>query len=66
MTEQTKDPADETTIVLSAKDWEKFMAELEAPARTHPRLAALLASKAPWDDDAEPRPLLPSLDTSTS
>ena len=40
---------DRTTIRLSPEEWERFLAALDAPPRSNPRLEDLLSRKAPWE-----------------
>ena len=47
---------DQCYFHLGAEQFRRFMAMLDAPSKSNPRLARLLARKAPWD---EPRPTSP-------
>jgi uncharacterized protein (DUF1778 family) len=40
---------DQRLFLLDRKQWEKFMAALDAPPRPNERLAALLARKPAWE-----------------
>ena len=41
--------ADQTHFVLDAKQWDAFMAALDAPPKDNPRLRELMSRKAPWE-----------------
>ncbi len=41
--------ADRRMFVLSERQWDEFMAALEAPPADNPRLRALLARKPAWE-----------------
>ena len=44
--------ADRRSFALSRKDWEAFIAALDAPSRANPRLARLLQEPSAFDADA--------------
>ena len=50
-----QDPADRTEFLLSADNWEKFQAALDAPVRDMPRLKAHLSQPRFFDDPAQRR-----------
>lgn len=41
---------DQRIIHMNAEDFEDFSSKLDAPVQDNPRLRALLARKAPWDE----------------
>jgi uncharacterized protein (DUF1778 family) len=42
-------PLDERVIVLSKRQWDEFIAALDAPAANNPGLRALLERKPSWE-----------------